>query len=87
MLAVLDECVKLWLSSGLVEALLNKFNYQGIDRDDSADQLLESIKYIDEVDAFTLHTSATSSTCYISGLNTDIVPGTLVLAIASEKII
>ncbi|KAG7657527.1 unnamed protein product [Arabidopsis thaliana] len=70
-LAVLDECLKLWLSSGLVEALLNS-------HDDSADQLLESIKYINEVDAFTLYTcitSATSPTCYISGLNTDIVPG------------
>ncbi|KAG7588575.1 hypothetical protein ISN44_As07g009030 [Arabidopsis suecica] len=77
-LAVLDECVKLWLSSGLVEALLNSFNRQELDHDDSADQLLESIKYRNEVDASTLHTcitSATSPTCYISGLNTDIVPG------------
>ncbi|KFK35606.1 hypothetical protein AALP_AA4G013000 [Arabis alpina] len=78
-LAVLDECVKLWLSSGLEEALLNNFNrHQRHDRDYSADQLLESIKKIDEVDAFTLHTcitSATSPTCYISGLNTEIVPG------------
>lgn len=90
-LAVLDECVKLWLSSGLVEALLNGFNRQEIDHDDSADQLLESIKYIkNEVDSSTLHTcitSATSPTCYISGLNTDIVTGTLILAIAFRNII
>ncbi|KAL1188131.1 hypothetical protein V5N11_003164 [Cardamine amara subsp. amara] len=73
-LAVLDECVKLWLSSGLEEALL----CQELDGDYSPDQLLESIKYLDEVDAFTLHTSitsATSPTCYISGLNTEIVQG------------
>lgn len=83
--------MKLWLSSGLEETLLNHFNRrQGLDRDNSADQLLESIKYIDEVDTFTLHTcitSATSPTCYMSGLNTEIVPGMLIVAIAFRKII
>ncbi|CAH8360801.1 unnamed protein product [Eruca vesicaria subsp. sativa] len=78
-LAVLDECVVLWLSSGLEEALRNNINrYQGLDRDYSADQLLESIRCINEVDAFTLHaciTSDTSPSCSISGLNTEIVQG------------
>lgn len=81
-LAVLDECVELWLSSGLEEALRNNniTRLQGLDSDYSADQLLESIRCIDEVDAFTLHaciTSDTSPTCCISALNTEIVPGTL----------
>ncbi|CAH2047097.1 unnamed protein product [Thlaspi arvense] len=72
-LAVLDECAELWLSSGLDEALRNNINC-----DHSADQFLESIECIDEIDAFKLHTcitSTTSPTCYISGLNTEIVPG------------
>ncbi|KAF8053065.1 hypothetical protein N665_1468s0004 [Sinapis alba] len=76
LLAVLDECVDWWLSSGLEEALQNN-NIN--DSDYSAShKLLESIKCIDEVEAFTLHaciTSATSPTCCISGLNTEIVPG------------
>ncbi|KAH0909924.1 hypothetical protein HID58_033245 [Brassica napus] len=78
-LAVLDECVELWLSSGLEEALRNNIiRLQGVESNYSADQLLESIRCIDEVDAFTLHaciTSDTSPTCCISALNTEIVPG------------
>ncbi|CAN6866229.1 unnamed protein product [Brassica oleracea] len=78
-LAVLDECVELWLSSGLEEALRNNIiRLQGVESNHSADQLLESIRCIDEVDAFTLHaciTSDTSPTCCISVLNTEIVPG------------
>ncbi|CAN8241412.1 unnamed protein product [Cochlearia groenlandica] len=73
-LDVLDECVELWLSSGLEET-----HRQGLDSDYSADQLLESIKCIDEIDGLMLHnyitTSATSTSCYISGLNTEIVSG------------
>ena len=91
MLAVLDECVELWLSSGLEEALRNNIiRLQGVESNYSADQLLESIRCIDEVDAFTLHaciTSDTSPTCCISALNTEIVPGTFILAIAFRKII
>ncbi|KAG2302454.1 hypothetical protein Bca52824_031105 [Brassica carinata] len=74
-LAVLDKCVDWWLSSGLEEALQNNIN--GSDSS-AGHQLLESIRCIDEVDAFTLHaciTTATSPTCCISGLNTEIVPG------------
>ncbi|CAN8319089.1 unnamed protein product, partial [Cochlearia groenlandica] len=71
-LAVLDEGVELWLSSGLEEALRDNFN-----GDDSADQLLESVKGIDETDGLTLHnyiiTSGTSPSCYISGVNTAIM--------------
>jgi hypothetical protein len=75
-LAVLDECVKLWLSSGLEEALRNNINrFQELDGDYSADQLLESIKYIDDVDDFTCITSASSPTCYISGLSSEMVQG------------
>lgn len=85
MLAVLDECVELWLSSGLEEALRNNIiRLQGVESNYSADQLLESIRCIDEVDAFTLHASPT---CCISALNTEIVPGTFILAIAFRKII
>ncbi|WJX10461.1 hypothetical protein P8452_01182 [Trifolium repens] len=47
--ALLDECNSLWLASGLEEALSSISNHNNLDADGISRELVQSIKYIDEL--------------------------------------
>ncbi|CAK8572430.1 unnamed protein product [Lathyrus sativus] len=76
--ALLNECNSLWLASGLEEALSsisknNNFDVNGISRD-----LVESIKYIHELDEHVLQTyifSGEETMCQLSALPAGCIPG------------
>lgn len=76
--ALLKECNSLWLASGLEDALssisnCNKFDADGISRD-----LVESIKYIHELDEHVLQNyvfSKEETMCQLSALPADCIPG------------
>lgn len=76
--ALLNECNSLWLASGLEEALSsisnnNNFDANGISRD-----LVESIKYIHELDEHVLQTyvfSGEETMCQLSALPAGCIPG------------
>lgn len=83
--ALLNECNSLWLESGLEEALssisnLNNFNADGISR-----ELVESIKYIHELDEHALQSYVISGeeiTCQLSALPAGCIPGICAINLA-----
>ncbi|XP_021653009.2 uncharacterized protein LOC110644506 isoform X2 [Hevea brasiliensis] len=75
---LLSECSSLWSSSGLEEALHGILNSPDFEYHESLKTLLESIKYIHDLDSYTLYNHVVSGQgriCQLSGLTTGIVPG------------
>nr|KYP74344.1 hypothetical protein KK1_007019 [Cajanus cajan] len=76
--ALLNECYSIWLDSGLEEALLSISNQNNIEPDDISRELVESIKYIHELDEHALQSyviSGEQTTCQLSALSAGFIPG------------
>lgn len=83
--ALLNECCSLWLASGLEEALFRKSNQNNFDSDDISRELVESIKYIHELDEHSLQSyvvSGEETTCQLSALPAGCIPGTCTIILA-----
>jgi len=66
------------LSSGLQEALLSMSNQNNFDSDEISRELVESIKYIHELDEHALRSyvnSGEQTTCQLSALPAGCIPG------------
>ena len=76
--ALLNECNSLWLTSGLEEALSSISNHNNIDADGISRELVESIKYIRELDEHALQSyviSGEETMCQLSALPAGCIPG------------
>ncbi|KAG8648260.1 hypothetical protein MANES_09G166100v8 [Manihot esculenta] len=86
--ALLSECSSLWSSSGLEEALHSILISPDFEYDESLKALLESIKYIHDLDAFELYNHAFSGQgpiCKLSALTIRTVPGMKTVVWNGEK--
>jgi len=66
------------LASGLQEALLNISNQNNFEPDEISRELVESIKYIHELDEHALRSyviTGEQTTCQLSALPADCIPG------------
>lgn len=78
MFTLLSECFTLWSSSGLEEAIGSISDLTGFECNVTPKELLESIKYIHDLDAHALHNhvfSGQEPTCRLSLLAAGTVPG------------
>ncbi|XP_027365053.1 dentin sialophosphoprotein isoform X2 [Abrus precatorius] len=76
--APLNECYSIWLASGLEEALFSISNQNNFEPDDISRELVESIKYIHELDEHALQSyviSGEQTTCQLSALPAGFIPG------------
>ncbi|CAJ2628679.1 unnamed protein product [Trifolium pratense] len=76
--ALLGECNSLWLASGLEEALSSISNHNNFDVDGISRELVQSIKYIHELDEHALQShviSGEETMCQLSALPADCLPG------------
>ncbi|KAG4983437.1 hypothetical protein JHK87_028186 [Glycine soja] len=76
--ALLNECYSIWLASGLEEALLSIANQNNFELDGISRELVESIKYIHELDEHALQSfviSGEQTTCQLSALPAGFIPG------------
>ncbi|WJX19506.1 hypothetical protein P8452_09193 [Trifolium repens] len=76
--ALLDECNSLWLASGLEEALSSISNHNNLDADGISRELVQSIKYIHELDEHALQSyviSGEETMCQLSALPAECLPG------------
>ncbi|TKY52210.1 hypothetical protein E2542_SST23730 [Spatholobus suberectus] len=76
--ALLNECYSIWLASGLEEALLSISNRNNFEPEDISRELVESIKYIHELDEHALPSYVISGeqiTCQLSALPSGSIPG------------
>ncbi|KAK7277917.1 hypothetical protein RJT34_22936 [Clitoria ternatea] len=76
--ASLNEGYSIWLGSGLEEALFSISNRNNFQLDDMSRELVESIKYIHELDEHALQSHVISegqTTCKLSALPAGFVPG------------
>uniref|UniRef100_A0A2P2JNB7 Uncharacterized protein LOC105134166 n=1 Tax=Rhizophora mucronata TaxID=61149 RepID=A0A2P2JNB7_RHIMU len=76
--ALLNECFTLWSSSGLGEALERISGEEDFGFDERIKALLESIKFIQDIDELTLHSHISSGQnpiCRLSALTAGLVPG------------
>ncbi|XP_047158139.1 uncharacterized protein LOC124828806 [Vigna umbellata] len=75
---LLDECYSIWLASGLQEALLSISSQNNFEPDEISRELVESIKYIHELDEHALRSyviSGEQTTCQLSALPGGCIPG------------
>ncbi|RDX82586.1 hypothetical protein CR513_36601, partial [Mucuna pruriens] len=75
---LLNECYSIWLASGLEEALLSISNQNNFGPDGISRELVESIKYIHELDEHALRSyviSGEQTTCQLSALPAGFIPG------------
>lgn len=78
MFTLLNECSNLWSSSGLEEAFQSISDPTGFHYSRTPKELLESVKFIHNLDAFSLHNhvfSGKEPTCRLSLLTAGTVPG------------
>lgn len=76
---LLDECYSIWLESGLQEALFSISSQNNFEPDEISRELVESIKYIHELDEHALRSyviSGEQTTCQLSALPAGCIPGT-----------
>ncbi|GAU42797.1 hypothetical protein TSUD_34410 [Trifolium subterraneum] len=76
--ALLSECNSLWLASGLEEAISSISNHNNFDVDGISRELVQSIKYIHELDEHALQSyvvSGEETMCQLSALPADWLPG------------
>ncbi|KAK7269321.1 hypothetical protein RIF29_22045 [Crotalaria pallida] len=76
--SLLNKCYSIWSDSGLEEALFRVSNQNNIDLDANSRGLVESIKYIHELDEHSLQNYAISgeeTTCQLSALPAGFLPG------------
>lgn len=88
--ALLNECYSIWLASGLEEALLSIANQNNFELDGISRELVESIKYIHELDEHALQSfviSGEQTTCQLSALPAGFIPGmcTIILTVFKCK--
>ncbi|KAL5783658.1 hypothetical protein ACOSP7_008687 [Xanthoceras sorbifolium] len=85
--ALLSECSTLWSSSGLEEAFENISDMAGSEYSGTPKDLIESVKYIHDLDLLALHNhvfSGEEPTCRLSALTAGTVPG-LKMAVWNEQ--
>uniref|UniRef100_A0A2N9EVN7 Synergin gamma C-terminal domain-containing protein n=1 Tax=Fagus sylvatica TaxID=28930 RepID=A0A2N9EVN7_FAGSY len=78
LVGLLSECYSTWASSGLEDALKSISDRIDFEYDGTIKELLESIKYIHDIDALALQNhffSGQQPICRLSALSTGIVPG------------
>jgi hypothetical protein len=83
--ALLDECNSLWLASGLEEALSSISNHNNLDADGISRELVQSIKYIHELDEHALQSyviSGEETMCQLSALPAECLPGIYTISLA-----
>lgn len=76
--ALLNECYSAWSDSGLEEALIHISNESNLKQDGILRELIESIKYIHELDEHALQTfviTGEETTCRLSALPAGFMPG------------
>ncbi|XP_054802563.1 uncharacterized protein LOC129306169 isoform X2 [Prosopis cineraria] len=76
--ALLNESYTIWSDSGLEDALLRVSNQSNVEQESISRQLLESIKYIHELDEQELQSciiSGEETTCQLSALPAGFIPG------------
>ncbi|XP_019452245.1 PREDICTED: uncharacterized protein LOC109354301 isoform X1 [Lupinus angustifolius] len=76
--SLLNECYSIWSESGLEEALFSISNQSNVEPDGISRELVESIKYIHELDEHLLQSyviSGEETTCQLSALPSGFVPG------------
>lgn len=88
--ALLNECYSIWLASGLEEAILSISNWNNFEPDGISRELVESIKYIHELDEHALQSfviSGEQTTCQLSALPAGFIPGmcTIILTVFKCK--
>ncbi|KAL5850811.1 hypothetical protein ACOSQ4_008824 [Xanthoceras sorbifolium] len=84
---LLSECSTLWSSSGLEEAFENISDMAGSEYSGTPKDLIESVKYIHDLDLLALHNhvfSGEEPTCRLSALTAGTVPG-LKMAVWNEQ--
>lgn len=84
--ALLNECYTTWSDSGLEEALIHISNETNLEQDGISRELIESIKYIHELDEHALQSfviTGEEATCQLSALPAGFIPGmcTIILAV------
>lgn len=75
--ALLNECYTIWSDSGLAEALLCVSNQNNVERAGISRELLESIKYIHELDEQELQScvfTGDETTCQLAALPVGFIP-------------
>ncbi|KAI4349989.1 hypothetical protein L6164_010522 [Bauhinia variegata] len=79
---LLNDCNAIWSDSGLEEALSSMMNQTKFEQDGILRELLESIKYIHELDEHALQSYVFSGpeTCQLSALPADFIPGLKMVA-------
>lgn len=83
MFSLLSECVTLWQSSGLEEALQSISDTASSMSDGSPNDIIESVKYIHDLDVLALDNHVSSMeepTCQISALAAGTIPGVYYLS-------
>jgi hypothetical protein len=78
LVGLLSECYSTWASSGLEDALKSISDRIDFEYDGTIKELLESIKYIHDIDALALQNhffSGQQPICRLSALSAGIVPG------------
>ena len=81
LVGLLSECYSIWASSGLEDALKSISDRIDFEYDGTIKELLESIKYIHDIDALALQNhvfSGQQPICHLSALSASIVPGILI---------
>lgn len=81
LVGLLGECYSIWSSSGIEDALKSISDPIDFEYDGTIKALLESIKYIHDIDALVLQNhvfSGQKPICHLSALSAGIVPGILI---------
>lgn len=86
--ALLDECCKIWSDSGLEEALIRVSNETNLEQNGTSRELVESIKYIHELNEHALQShviTGEETTCQLSALPAGFIPGMSTIIWQSSK--
>nr|POE67500.1 hypothetical protein CFP56_36666 [Quercus suber] len=80
LVGLLGECYSIWSSSGIEDAVKSISDCIDFEYDGTIKALLESIKYIHDIDALALqnHVFSGQPICHLSALSARIVPGILI---------
>lgn len=88
--ALVNECYTIWSDSGLEEALLCISNQTDVEQEAISRELLESIKYIHELDEQELQScifTGEDTTCQLSALPAGFIPGMCTIVVAVFKML
>lgn len=90
--SLLNECYSIWSGSGLEEALFSVSNQNKFEPDGISRELVESIKYIHELDEQSLQSyviSGEETICQLSALPAGFIPGmcTIIFSVFETQVI